>query len=226
MRRNDLKVMNRMLEKTIEHEGRLANNREEIDHILAQLEENKTFKDNLMDGIKDLETQMTKDVKDLNGKVAATDERFRAFRHDYFPKYMAEFQDMVIAEVTAQVNKTTSQVVTEEMLAEALVTERTTNIQSNIDKMGASLQSLMEQTQETMTASFSEQVSKQARDLTNTNEYIRQVNTMVMVHEQSFIDEEKEPDELSPEEMEEQGITVRYGMMFDKDGNMIKMTKK
>ena len=102
----------------------------------------------------------------------------------------------------------------------------TTNIQSNIDKMGASLQSLVEQTQETMTASFSEQVNKQARDLTNTNEYIRQVDTMVMVHEQNFIDEEKEPDELSPEEMEEHGITVRYGMMFDKDGNMIKMTKK
>lgn len=112
------------------------------------------------------------------------------------------------------------------MLIEALVTERTTNTQSNIDKMGASLRSLMEQTQETMTISFSEQVSKQARDLTNTNEYIRQVDTMVMVHEQNFIDEEKEPDELSPEEMEEQGITVRYGMMFDKDGNMIKMTKK
>jgi len=49
---------------------------------------------------------------------------------------------------------------------------------------------------------------------------------MVKQHEQNFIDKEKKPEELSQEEMEERGITVRYGMMFDRDGNMVKLTKK
>ena len=47
MRRNDLKVMNRMLKITIEHEEKLIQNREELDQVLSQLAENTAFKDNL-----------------------------------------------------------------------------------------------------------------------------------------------------------------------------------
>ena len=119
------------------------------------------------------------------------------------------------------------------MLEEALVIERETNIktvQVNIDKMGDEVKELLNKTRETMTASFGEQIDQQARDLASykksTNEYIDEVNEMVKKHEQNFLDEEKEPEELSPEEMEERGITVRYGMMFDRAGNMVKLTKK
>ena len=47
MRKNDLKVMNRMLEITIEHEEKLTHNREEIDQIASQVAKNTAFKDNL-----------------------------------------------------------------------------------------------------------------------------------------------------------------------------------
>jgi hypothetical protein len=34
MRRNDLKVINKMLEKSIEHEEKLIQNREELDQLI------------------------------------------------------------------------------------------------------------------------------------------------------------------------------------------------
>jgi len=119
------------------------------------------------------------------------------------------------------------------MLEEALVIERETNTQTaqvNINKMGETLKELLNETQETMAVGFTKQIDQQARDLESykksTNEYIDEVNEMVKQHEQNFLEEEKEPEELSPEEMEERGITVRYGMMFDRNGNMVKLTKK
>jgi len=119
------------------------------------------------------------------------------------------------------------------MLEEALVIERETNTQTtqiNINKMGATLKELLNETKETMSDRLTKQIDQQTRDLAvykkSTNEYIDWVNEMVKQHEQNFLDEEKEPEELSPEEMDERGITVRYGMMFDRDGNMVKLTKK
>ena len=124
------------------------------------------------------------------------------------------------------VNQTTAQVVTEDMLAEALVTERETHIQVNIDKMADALKELLNDTQETLTSRFTEQIDQQAGQLQKANEHIDQVNEMVLQHEQNFLDEEKEPEELSPAELEERGITVRYGVRFGSDGEMVRMTKK
>ena len=73
MRRNDLKVMNRMLEKAIEHEEKLIRNREEIDQLTVQLAENTASKDNLEVSMIEMEARVNKEVKDLNARVTTTD---------------------------------------------------------------------------------------------------------------------------------------------------------
>ena len=185
-----------------------------------------TFKDELLEATRTFEEKVAKDFEEVRTNQEATDRKLQYFRDDYFPKFMAAFKDEVVEEVTAMVNATTEQVVTEDMLAEALVTERETHIQVNIDKMADALKELLNETQETLTSRFAEQIDEQAGHLEKANEYIGQVNEMVLQHEQNFLDEEKEPEELSPAELEERGITVRYGVRFGSDGEMLRMTKK
>ena len=245
MRKNDLLVINKMLEKVIEHEERLPEIKEELKGIHTQLDkvlpQVSAIKASLQKDFKKLEEQVNKVNADLNGKVSTISEDLRTFRDDYFPKFILDFHERVVEEVTIKVNKTTSAVITEEMLVEALKVERETEviprIDGSLDKISNTIHKELRDEQEKFATGlqreFEEaskvqvaQMDQVARDLTNTNEYIRQVNEMVLVHEQNFVNEENEPDDMSPAEMEEQGIVVRYGIMFDKDGLMVKMTKK
>ena len=49
---------------------------------------------------------------------------------------------------------------------------------------------------------------------------------MLSQHEQNFVDDELEPKDMPPEEMEKLGYYYKYGIMFDEYDNLIKMTKK
>ena len=48
-----------------------------------------------------MEARVVKDVDALNERVSSTETKFLAFRDDYFPKYMTDFQEMVVQEVAA-----------------------------------------------------------------------------------------------------------------------------
>jgi len=190
------------------------------------LEDFFTFKEDLVASQRKFEKKVAKDFKEVRTNNEATDRKLHYFRDDYFPKFMGTFKEEVVEEVTLMVNQTTAQVVTEQMLEEALVTERETRIQVNIDKMADALKELLNESQEMVTTRFTKATEEQTAHLQKATEYIHQVNEMVLQHEQNFKDEDKDPEDLSPAELEERGITVRYGVRFDRDGNMVKMTKK
>ena len=44
---------------------------------------------------------MNYEVEGLDERVTTTETKFLAFRDEYFPKYMADFQDMVVQEVAS-----------------------------------------------------------------------------------------------------------------------------
>ena len=52
------------------------------------------------------------------------------------------------------------------------------------------------------------------------------MDQMLIEHEQNFINDEREPSDMSPEEMEKLGYYYKFGIMFDKYDKLIKMTKK
>ena len=66
----------------------------------------------------------------------------------------------------------------------------------------------------------------QKEHLRQTDEKAEQMNQKIIEHEQNFINDEKEPVDMSPEEMEKLGYYYKFGIMFDKDDKLIKMTKK
>lgn len=55
---------------------------------------------------------------------------------------------------------------------------------------------------------------------------ISQVEQIVQYHEQKLIEEEKEGQKFDQAQIEELGIYTRNGMQYDKEGNLIGMTKK
>lgn len=59
-----------------------------------------------------------------------------------------------------------------------------------------------------------------------TDHKIEQMDEMLIQHEQNFVNDELEPKDMSPEEMEKLGYYYKYGIMFDEDDKLIKMTKK
>ncbi len=67
---------------------------------------------------------------------------------------------------------------------------------------------------------------QQKQALKETDDKVEQMDQMLLEHEQNFVNDEQEPKEMSPDEMEKLGYYYKYGIMFDKDDKLIKMTKK
>lgn len=57
-------------------------------------------------------------------------------------------------------------------------------------------------------------------------QYTEKLNEKVNEHSDQFKQEEKENEELDEQQMESKGYQKKYGLIFDKDGNVIPMSKK
>lgn len=79
---------------------------------------------------------------------------------------------------------------------------------------------------ENINETISKEMLKQTENLGDTIKMISQVEQIVQYHEKKLIEEEKEGQKFDEKEIEELGIYTRNGMQYDKEGNLIGMTKK
>ena len=124
MKKNDLILVNKMLEKCADHEEGLTKNREEIEEIMMKIREFGDFK-------KEFKQMLVK----TNNSIAENGEKIKKIQSDFtdfteikFPEYMVEFKEECIFEVIEKVNDINSKVVTVDMLDEKLESERNGNI--------------------------------------------------------------------------------------------------
>ena len=87
MRRNDLKVLNRLLEKGIEHEERLQSNQHRVEDMLGQLDDLFNFRSDVHKQDEANVNQFT----DVEAIIQNVDLKFETFSKETFPSYMGKF---------------------------------------------------------------------------------------------------------------------------------------
>lgn len=222
MRRNDLKLMKRVVTKVVEHEQLLKRSAILHTQFKGQIKTLQREKDHLMT----FEKQITEDLKKLDMEQKTTEINFNKFETEFFPEYMSNYSLTVSQEVLKSVYKTQSAIVTSDMLSKILVEERNTNIQDNINKLEGILREYVLDEDKKVTALVKELHDKQTRDLDKSNLLVSEMNQMVLRHEENFVKDEQEPQEMTEAEMAEQGFYQKHGIVFDKDDQLIRMTKK
>lgn len=222
MRRNDLKLMKRVVTKVVEHEQLLKRSAILHTQFKGQIKTLQREKDHLMT----FEKQITEDLKKLDMEQKTTEINFNKFETEFFPEYMSNYSLTVSQEVLKSVYKTQSAIVTSDMLSKILVEERNTNIQDNINKLEGILREYVLDEDKKVTALVKELHDKQTRDLDKSNLLVSEMNQMVLRHEENFVKDEQEPQEMTEAEMAEQGFYQKHGIVFDKDDQLVRMTKK
>jgi hypothetical protein len=68
-------------------------------------------------------------------------------------------------------------------------------------------------------------ITKNRKDLDNTIEFLERVDKLCNEHQHLFDLDKTEPIPMTIEEEKELGIETNFGVKFDKDGNMMHLTK-
>lgn len=131
MKKNDLKLINRMLQLAADNIEALDKKDEQIDEINKELRQVTSFRREFGHFL----DQTKKSIEETKEKVIVSDRRFKDFKDVEFPKYMSTFKEECVVEVIQQVSNIKTRVVTVEMLAESLKEERDGAIQNNINDM-------------------------------------------------------------------------------------------
>mmetsp|Transcript_35112 Transcript_35112/g.53855 ORF Transcript_35112/g.53855 Transcript_35112/m.53855 type:complete len:103 (-) Transcript_35112:720-1028(-) len=101
MRRNDLKVMNKQLEKVIEHDAHIEKVHAELKDIADALADLDVFRDE----ITEFKEGMPAKIETIYNVIELNKKAFTDFKDDYFPTFMQTMKRQLVREVSLHVNK-------------------------------------------------------------------------------------------------------------------------
>ena len=209
MRVNDFVIINKAIQKTAEHE---------------------TFKQELMKlGVFDFIHQTVESLHDhedkideLQKEVKKIKKREKEMRETYLPDQFEEYKKSMADSIIETVNNMNGGPVTEGKVLDMLQNERSTNIKADIDVLAQKVDKLVENEIIKMV----DLVDEQGVQIKDAKVFADNMNTMVMKHEQQFEEELLEPEKLTDEQDAMLGLYKKHGMKFDKDSNIVILTKK
>ena len=97
--------------------------------------------------------------------------------------------------------------------------ERNSHIKEDIETMEQKIMSFLD-------ADVFTKIDRTDKGLSETNNFMHNMNVFVKEHERKFEYELTEPNRLSPDEEEAQGITTKFGVQFEADGRLRLLTKR
>lgn len=222
MKPNDVLLMNKMLAKVVEHELKLEENRLEFQKVgenIGQLQ-------NWQKEIDDYQAQVQEKFEEMKEEAEANHAKFLDFKDQEFPEYMVDYRKDMVETLIKDVNKVQGELVTMEILGGELEHERNTNIRGNIDEMAAQLRTAIKAQNEETSNYFQGELDKQHVELVENRAYAQKIHKQVVQHEEHFQREEEANEEPTEAQMQAQGLTKKFGLTFDKNGNIATMSKK
>ena len=180
MKHNDLVIMQKTLQKVIEHEKAMLKFRELDIFNFVPLTREHSLK-------------VDETLIDIDKEINVLKENEKKLKSDWIPNKLENMKKVMTKEVVDAVNQINGGPVTEYKVFKMLEMERHSNVKDDIETMEKKIMSFLD-------ADVFTKIERTDKGLSETNAFMHNMNVFVKEHEKKFEHELTEPNRLTPEE--------------------------